>query len=329
MSQSPFGATAVSGPAPAPSTFSGAGGLTSGTQAPFKSPFGSNNTKVAPSPTPFGQSVGVSPTPFGAPAGPSASFGQVTAAMPSSTGPFGSAPAPAPPLGTPGTFGGKNPRDILAQFYQQYNPTKLAEVDKLLAKYAGREEQMFRNLANKYNIDPSLFGLPGNTNTVATAPSQFGAQPSGGSGGSFGQSSSLGGRMGGLGGGMISSPTPFGKAMATAPAAGGVFGASSGTSANTGFGSLASTNSPGFANAASSPFSGQSGGFGSNPGGFGSMGTSGVGGAAGGSAGGTSGFGGAAGSSAGGGFGAMGGTGGAGFGAPSGGFASPFGGPRR
>jgi hypothetical protein len=54
---------------------------------------------------------------------------------------------------------GKNPRAMLIEFYQKVNPTKLADVDKLLAKYQGNYEHMFRNLAVKYNLDASVFGL--------------------------------------------------------------------------------------------------------------------------------------------------------------------------
>ena len=57
-------------------------------------------------------------------------------------------------------FDGRNPRDILLEFYQTHNPTKVNEVDKVLAKYEGKEELMFQTLAEKYNVDPSIFGLP-------------------------------------------------------------------------------------------------------------------------------------------------------------------------
>jgi hypothetical protein len=50
-------------------------------------------------------------------------------------------------------------RDMLLEFYQTHNPTKVNEIDKVLAKYAGKEELMFRTLAEKYNVDPSIFGL--------------------------------------------------------------------------------------------------------------------------------------------------------------------------
>lgn len=79
--------------------------------------------------------------------------------------PFGQSSSPTVSsfgtLAGPGgrTFGGKTAREILIAFYQQRNPSKVSEVDKLLAKYAGNEEQLLRNLAKKYSLDPSYFGL--------------------------------------------------------------------------------------------------------------------------------------------------------------------------
>jgi hypothetical protein len=65
---------------------------------------------------------------------------------------------------------------MLFAFYQQHNPSKLSEVDKLLAKYQGKEENMFRNLAKKYNMDPSVFGLSSTpTNSFSVAPSGIAA----------------------------------------------------------------------------------------------------------------------------------------------------------
>lgn len=79
---------------------------------------------------------------------------------------------------SPGTasFSGKSARDTLYAFYQQRNPSKLGEVDKLLAKYQRNEEQMFRNLAKKYNLDPSVFGLQPDSTTSPrfAAPSPTG-----------------------------------------------------------------------------------------------------------------------------------------------------------
>jgi hypothetical protein len=69
------------------------------------------------------------------------------------------------------TFGGKTPKEILIQFYQQHNPSKIGEVDKLLAKYSGNEENLLRNLARKYNMDERLFGLsPNNMLSAVNTP---------------------------------------------------------------------------------------------------------------------------------------------------------------
>ncbi len=67
----------------------------------------------------------------------------------------------------PQEFGG---RDMLLEFYQTHNPTKVNEIDKVLAKYAGKEELMFRTLAEKYNVDPSIFGLPKQAPSSNNAP---------------------------------------------------------------------------------------------------------------------------------------------------------------
>ena len=40
---------------------------------------------------------------------------------------------------------------MLEEFYQTHNPAKLTEIDKVLEMYAGKEEQLFLNLAKKYN----------------------------------------------------------------------------------------------------------------------------------------------------------------------------------
>ena len=50
-------------------------------------------------------------------------------------------------------------RDKLQEFYQTYNPKKLTEIDKVLEMYAGKGEQLFLNLAKKYNVHPSIFGI--------------------------------------------------------------------------------------------------------------------------------------------------------------------------
>lgn len=52
-------------------------------------------------------------------------------------------------------------RKLLVPFYKKHNPSKLGEVDKLLDKYKGNEEQMLRNVAYKYQVDATVaFNLP-------------------------------------------------------------------------------------------------------------------------------------------------------------------------
>jgi hypothetical protein len=161
--------------------------------------------------------------------------------------PFGT-PAPAPafsgaPAPAPAFSGGRSPRELLTAFYQQYNAAKISDVEKLLAKYQGKEEHMFRQLAKKYNLDPSVFGLP----PSPVAPSGFGTPaPSTGFGsspGGFGSPSVLGG--GPVFGGAAPSASPFGASSGGFGQSAGGFGSSSGTSFSTGpsFGALA--HSPG------------------------------------------------------------------------------------
>lgn len=168
------------------------------------------------------------------------------------------------------TFQGRNPREMLVSFYQQKNPSKVAEVDKFLQKYRGNEEQMFRNLAKKYQLDPSVFGLPAapaggfGSPPAAPGPTSFGQQSTLGAGASpFGQSSGFGqpSSLGAGGGSMGSTGHTFGAGAG----AGAAFGASS-------FGTLSQSSNP-------SPFGASSGGgfgspapapgFGASPGGFG------------------------------------------------------------
>ena len=180
----------------------------------------------APGGSPFGQTQIPAVAPVSSP------FGQTNT---SSGGSFGSAPTSSPfgsnnnATTTGKLFGGRTARDILTAFYQQRNPAKISEIDKLLAKYKGDEEKLLRNLAAKYNIDPSTFGLG------PAAPSGFGSRPAT----AFGQSSTIGssGGFGGISGGQgfgsftnPSQSTGFGSFGASAPSPGGFssFGNSSG-----------------------------------------------------------------------------------------------------
>jgi Ca2+-binding EF-hand superfamily protein len=239
----PFGSTSAIANAPL------------GTNSGFGSsatPFGISNNSTSISP--FNQNQSTSQSPFGA---------KVT----TSTTPFGQSVSPTPfstsTTSAASSFGGKSAKEILTSFYQQHNPSKIDEIDKLLQKYAGNEEQLFRNLAKKYNMDPSMFGVTSN----APAPS-FGSQSafgqpstpatsSGFGSSAFGQSSALG-NSGGFG----QSAPSFGQtsgfgAMSSGPSSG--FASFSQSTQGTGFGGL-SGSTPAFGSpgggfgASSSPF---------------------------------------------------------------------------
>ena len=264
-SPSPFGK-----PAPSSTPFgSSTGGNTASKSGMFgtsaQSPFAKSNSQTTA--TPFGSSPAPAPSPFGNTASSTTSsspFGS-TGGL-SSASPFGG-PAAQTPFGAPSPspmqpnsqrlYNGKTARDLLLQFYKEKNPNKVSDVDKLLAKYSGKEDQMFRNLAKKYNLDPSVFGVsagapapsPGFGSPSATPA--FGQSSAMGTGATpFGQSSGGFGQPSTFGGGPKPSGTTFGSGMTSS------FGSS-------GFGSLAQS-SP-------SPFGGgQSSGFGAPAPAFGS-----------------------------------------------------------
>lgn len=317
---------------------------TSGTSNPFHissnlSPY----TTFAKPPLP--------PTPFSsAPDEPSApKFGSTAAfASQSSLGAsnqqsssfsFGASSAPVslsytPPTTLPASrsspLAGKSPRDILRSFYEQRNPSKLNELDKVLAKYQGNEDQLFRNLAKKYNLDPSYFEVQAAGGSSSVVPSQSFASPT-----VFGQPSVLGGGPSPLGPSHNNIETSLYGGTAQSPRSLGGFGQPSilgGGPSQSSFG--AKTSSQGFA----SPPSGV--GFGAtssqgfaNPssgGGFGAVaGVSGVGfGSATGASSGASSFGSLAQIAPAGGFGSL--ASNTAFGqSPAVGFGSSFGGPRR
>ena len=262
---SPFGSSApTSGPVPA-SPFGAAPAPTS--NSPFASSSGGSafgSTPVAASTSPFGSSSGTnafgssnafgaaasSPSPFGSTTS-SSTFGQAAPAPAPGPSPFSQTPATpaAPTSGGSSKFGGRNPRDMLYEFYKTHNPTKVNEVDKLIAKYAGKEEQLFANLAKKYNIDPSIFGIPA-TQPQANATPVFGSPaPLGGSTG-FGATSPFGGTpatstfgtpspsagFGASGGGGFAAAAGGSTFGSLAASSGGAFGGFGGAPAPTPFG---------------------------------------------------------------------------------------------
>ena len=210
----------------------------SSTPAPTQSPFGgfSSSSTPAPAPSVFGAST---PSPFVGTTAPAPAFG--TTSSPSTFGqpsagalasPFGqpsSATAAPTPFGAAAMVRGKTARELLTEFYQSKNPTKLTEVDKLLNKYHGQEEKLFLNVAKKYNLDPSVFGLSA-TPTLSSSSGGFGKPSTLGGGPTFGspQQSFGGASVGGFG-------------AAATPAPGQGFGSTSSASAfgSQGFGALA------------------------------------------------------------------------------------------
>ncbi|KAL7580077.1 hypothetical protein ACA910_005062 [Epithemia clementina (nom. ined.)] len=234
-------------------------------------------------PTPFSSKLDESSAPkFGsiaAFASPSGFGAQTTTQQPGTFSFGGSSPAPTPftqstasPAPWSSPLAGKSPREILASFYEQRNPSKLGEVDKVLAKYQGNEEQLFRNLAKKYNLDPSYFGLP----TTAATPSSFAPTPTSfGSSSGFGQPSVLGGGPSPLGmpHGIGQSPG-FGGGQSPSPMGGfgqpSILGGAATLNSSSPFGGPAMNSSSSFGLTTSSPgfssFQSSSSGFGATAG---------------------------------------------------------------
>jgi len=211
---------------------------TSAAPALATSPFNTSSTSA------FGTGLGSAPNPFGGACGGAAFGGAAPApatpfsisafgSTPAASGsPFGQAPPPAAAAGpVPSSkFGGRNPRDILVEFYQAKNPSKVNDVDMVLKKYAGKEEQLFINLAKKYNLDPAVFGVSAAQPAAAPlaaptfgSPAAMGMGSSAGFGGGGG--SSFGGSSSGAFGGFASAAQGGGfGSLASSPPAGVGFG---------------------------------------------------------------------------------------------------------
>ena len=289
-SPSPFGASPALGSTASQTPFGGA--MSPPAPAFGSTPFGTTPSKPQ---TPFGGSMGTPAPAFGAPAPSASTFG----APPSSASPFGAPSVSASPFsgsstiafgssqpgvasgaasaGTQTLFNGKTAKEMLTSFYQQRNPAKVSDVDKNLAKYAGRESELFVNLAKKYNLDPSQFGVTAPAPPNAAPGGSFGAPATSG----FGQPSTLGGGpspFGGSTGGGFGQPSTLGggapaPAFGSPPVTGGGFGANSpfGGGGGATFGaaspfgggapapSFGSPPAPGAGFGASSPFGGTGG----------------------------------------------------------------------
>lgn len=241
------GAFCNAAPPPSASSSDPSSGQTISSFSNQKPPLGASPFASSPTPatSPFGSASSTTAmSTFGNVAPASPSFGASSAPSVPSPATFGGASQPAP-MAAPNDamFNGRSAREILTAVYQRYNSAKLSQIDQFLTKYRGKEEQMFRMLAKKYNIDPSELGLP----AAPTPAGGFGtASPSfGTTGGGFGQPSVLGGG------------SPFGGAGATtsggfgqpSPLGGGGFGSS--TAPTHTFGA---NSSPGFGGSSSSSF---------------------------------------------------------------------------
>merc|ERR1719409_737980 len=47
-------------------------------------------------------------------------------------------------------------KELICEVYRVHNPTKLDDVDNLLAKYRGREELVYRGICDKYKVEPKV-----------------------------------------------------------------------------------------------------------------------------------------------------------------------------
>ncbi|RNF10331.1 hypothetical protein TraAM80_01690 [Trypanosoma rangeli] len=59
-----------------------------------------------------------------------------------------------------------NYRERLVNFYTKYAPKELAKVDAMLARFAGREDELFSALVQKYGPEPSMFCSRGDLKSV-------------------------------------------------------------------------------------------------------------------------------------------------------------------
>ncbi|CUI15366.1 Hypothetical protein, putative [Bodo saltans] len=75
-------------------------------------------------------------------------------------------------------------RDRLRRFYETYAPEKVGNLEATLAKYAGKEEQMFQSLTSQFGPEPPATSTAGYAPSAMTngAPLSPAAYPSGGGG---------------------------------------------------------------------------------------------------------------------------------------------------
>eukprot|EP00913_Durusdinium_trenchii_P005489 g5116.t1 len=121
-------------------------------------------------------------------------------------------------------------RERMVKIYKEHNPSKVSEIDTLMAKYVGQEHTMYLKICKKYSVQPEPEikadgGAAGGLFGSAAAPSAGGLFGSPSTGASSGGAAS--GGSGGLfgGGGSGSSSSLFGSSSLGA-SSGGLFGSS-------------------------------------------------------------------------------------------------------
>merc|ERR1711907_61593 len=81
---------------------------------------------------------------------------KAVAAATASSGSNASAPAPAPAPAKKKSpkkekaSSSRTPKERLVSFFEGHNPSNISKIDKLLAPYKGKEEDLFRKLKQKY-----------------------------------------------------------------------------------------------------------------------------------------------------------------------------------
>ncbi|RHZ12287.1 hypothetical protein DYB37_005626 [Aphanomyces astaci] len=262
--------TAPAPSAPTPATTSAPHAFGKSSASPFgatpPSGLGTPSTAVKPAPSPFGTTPATAASPFGSSttAAASSPFGAAatTAATPPAASPFGttstawpSATAAPSPFGASSGFG-VDYRSKVVEFYKQHNPDKLAEVDTVLQKYKGKEEELLKKLEAKYSKPQgtaSGFGGGASPFGVAATPPAFGSSPFGAAAAQpaatgFGGASPFGAAAGSSPG--FGAPSPFGAS----PAAASPFGAQPAQQAPTpSFGATTGFGNTGFGTSGAAP----------------------------------------------------------------------------
>jgi len=176
-----------------PTGTAGFTGFASSTPAASFAGFGAAGTPSSSTPAASFAGFGAAGTPSGfgnvnSTPPPSQGFGSLTStpsenqgfgnSIPQTQG-FGNAAFGATTNAAPGN---QDHRQRLTQFYQKYNPSKIASIDKTTQKYMGKETQLYTELEKKYGPGSTGFFQGGNQtiqgggfSSFATTPSSFGS----------------------------------------------------------------------------------------------------------------------------------------------------------